>query len=423
MNVCFVNPPLATEGSHYIPFGIAYMAAGLQKEGYTVSVIDYQSEPDASLSIDADVVGITSISHNYPSAVQLAQQIKRVNPGVTLIMGGPHVTFTDVEVLQEYPVDIIIRHEGEHTLLEVLRALDTGDLSQVDGITYRKNGTIKRNPERLFIKDLDKLPFPARHLFNPEYYYTKESVVQLISGRGCPYRCMFCSCSSMWGHKVRLRSPENVVDEIVHVLETYNIKRFGFVDDTFTINKRNTVGICKEILKRRLDIQWGCNVRVDTVTEDLVHLLKKAGCTRFFIGVESGNQKTLDFMHKNITVQQIQKAVELARKYSIGTTLSCILGLPTETYADVQKTIDFMMSLKGDKYIFNFLLVYPGTELYERRKELKIKYIADDPWERVEKTPFPIPTVETETLNVYELSQLYLEAKANLEYMKVHERE
>jgi radical SAM superfamily enzyme YgiQ (UPF0313 family) len=414
MKICFINPFLATEGAHYMPLGIAYMAAVLRKE-HDVSVIDFQSNPD--MSIDADVVGITSISHNFTGAMRIAEAVKAENPDVTLVMGGPHVTFTDRDVLQNAAVDIVVRHEGEHTMRDLVRALDTGDISHVKGITYRKNGTIKRNPDRLLIKDLDSLSFPARDLFDGECYFTPESVVQIISGRGCPFRCMFCSASSMWGHTVRLRSPENVVDEIEDVLTRYNIRKFGFVDDTFTIVKKNTINICEEITRRGLDIEWGCNVRVDTLTEELVHTMRKAGCTNFFVGVESGNQKTLDFMHKCITVEQIERAVRLAQAHAIKVTVSAILGMPNETYKDVQKTIDFMISLKGDTYLFNFLLVYPGTELYERRKELGLQYV-DDPWGKVEKTPFPIPTVETKHLTRYELSQLYLEAKAALEYLK-----
>jgi anaerobic magnesium-protoporphyrin IX monomethyl ester cyclase len=229
---------------------------------------------------------------------------------------------------------------------------------------------------------------------------------------------VFCSCTSMWGHRVRLRSPQNVVDEIENIIGTYSIRRFGFVDDTFTIVGNHTRGICEEILTRGLDIEWACNVRVDTLTEDLVQLMKRAGCARFFMGVESGNQKTLDFVKKKTTITQIEKAVKIARKYSIEVVISCILGFPNETYTDTERTIDFAISLEGDRYFFNFLLLYPGTELYEHQKELKIKYTVDNPWERVEKTPFPIPTVETEHLNIYELSRLYLRAKAKLECLE-----
>lgn len=418
MKILLVNPPFATEGARHTPLGLAYIAAVLREHGYEVSVADFQIEPDTlHLVANADVVGITSISHSFPAAVTLAQQIKETNPDATVIMGGPHVTFTDTQMLQYPFVDIVVRHEGEYTMVEVLHALGTGDLSGVKGITYKKDGAIKRNPERPFIRDLDTLPFPARDLFRVERYYEEGSVPQVLSGRGCPYKCMFCAASTLWGHTVRLRSPDKVVDEIEHVLNQYTINRFGFYDDTFTIFPKNTVNICEEICKRGLDIQWACNVRVDTLTEDLVRTMKKAGCTRLFMGIESGNQKTLDFMHKRITLQHIRKAVKLGKKHSLEVVLSCILGFPNETYTDVQKTIDFMLSLNGDKYVFNFLLVFPGTELYERRKELKINYV-DNPWERVGKTPFPIPTVETEYLSVYDVSQLYLEAKAKLEMLK-----
>jgi anaerobic magnesium-protoporphyrin IX monomethyl ester cyclase len=422
MNVCLVNPPLVTEGAQYVPLGIAYLAAVLRKD-YNVTVVDGQCNPQnlVKAAQNADIVGITSISHNFLKALQIAESIKQENPETIVVMGGAHVTFTDIEILQNSCIDIVVRHEGEETMLDVINALQRGDLSGVEGITYKDKNIIKQNQNRPFIKDLDGLPFPARDLFDREYYYGADKVIQVISGRGCPFKCMFCSASSMWGHKVRLRSPKNVVDEIEQVNTVYNTDKFGFVDDTFTIVKKNTIKICEELLTRGLDIQWGCNVRVDTIDTPLVTLMKKAGCTRFFIGVESGNQKTLDFMHKNITVDQIKKAVSLAYKHDIKTTLSCILGMPNETCEDVKKTIDFMISLKGDKYIFNFLLLYPGTELYSRKKELSLEYVVDNPWEKVEKTPFPIPTVKLPCIDVRELSRLYLMAKAKLEHMKGEE--
>ena len=424
MKVYLVNPPLAThEGLHFMPLGLAYVAAALRKEGVDVLMSDSQFQEKEQIlrsASNADVVGITCMSCTSPGALRLAHDIKKTNPTAPIIMGGPHVTFTDTEILHQHPyIDIIVRHEGEHTMVEVVRALGTKTLSDVKGITYRESGRIKYNPERPFIQNLDSLPFPARDLLNAEQYYTGNSMPRIISGRGCPHMCIFCSASSMWGRHVRLRSPENVVDEIEQVKETYKISLFGFDDDTFTIVPDHAVGICEEIVKRGLDIQWGCNVRVDTLTEDLLQIMKKAGCFSFFVGVESGNQKTLDFMNKKITLQQIRKAVDLAKKHSIKTVLSCILGFPNETYADVQKTIDFMISLEGDRYLFNFLMVYPGTELERRQKELKLNPI-DNVWEKVEKTPFQIPAVETEHLSIKELSRLYFQAVSKVRQLREH---
>ncbi len=423
MRVCLVNPPLVTRGGlHYVPLGLSYNAAVLKKHNYDVCIQDsqFQKREDVLKSAsDADVVGITSMACNFPGAVTLAHDIKKQNPDVKVIMGGNYATFTDVDVLQQHLcIDIIVRHEGEMTIVEVLRALSSDGLSNVRGITYRKGDSIKRNPERSFIKNLDSIPFPARDLLDTQRYYNERGMPQIISARGCPHRCMFCSTSAMWGHTTRFRSPENVVDEIEQLLEQYTFKEFNFADDTFTIVHRHAFRICEEILERGLDIQWGCNIRVDTLNEHLVQIMKKAGCNAFFIGVESGNQKTLDFVRKKTTIPQIRKAVNLAKKYSIKTALSCILGFPNETYSDVQKTIDFMISLHGDSYLFNFLLVFPGTELYRRQEELKIEKIVDNPWEKIEKTPFPVPVVKTGNLSLNKLCQLYLEAKGKLELLK-----
>lgn len=432
MRICLVNPPLVTRrGLHYVPLGLSYIAGVLREHGYDVCILDSQFQKRETIlksMVDADIVGITSMACNFPGAVKLAQDIKSINPGVTTVFGGTHSTFTDVDTLQQYPdIDIVVRHEGEATVIELVSALsahnsNANGLSHVRGITYRKGDTIKRNPGRQFIEDLDSIPLPARDLLETQRYYNEGGMPQIISARGCPHRCMFCSTSSMWGHRIRFRSPKNVVDEIEQLTEQYTFEELNFADDTFTIVHKHAIGICEELRERRLDIQWGCNIRVDTLNKTLVETMRKAGCNAFFVGVESGNQKTLDFMKKRTTIQQIRKAVDLAKKYSIKTALSCILGFPNETYEDVQNTIDFMISLKGSSYLFNFLLVFPGTELHRRQKEFKIKEIMDNPWEKIEKTPFPIPVVETENLNLSELCQLYLEAKGKLESLKAEKR-
>ncbi len=423
MKVCLVNPPLVTRGDlYYVPLGLSYLATVLREHGYEVIISDSQFQDRKDVlkqAATADVVGITSMTFNFFEALRMVSDIKRVNPATQIVMGGNHVTFTDVETLQNHPfVDVIVRNEGEATMVELLRAFSGGDLSEVKGITYREGDTIRRNQERPFMRNLDNFSFPALDLLDAQRYYTAGGIPHIISARGCPYRCMFCSTSSMWGHTIRLRSPKNVVDEIEHLLEKYKFKELNFADDTFTIVHSHVMEICEEIMKRGLEVEWGCNIRVDTLSEDLVQTMRKAGCNAFFVGVESGNQKTLDFMKKKTTISQIRKAVELAKKNSIKTALSCILGFPNETYSDVQNTIDFMVNLKGDSYLFNFLLVFPGTELYRRRKELNIMEIADNPWERLGKTPFPIPTVETGNLSLHQLCQLYLESAGKLQVVK-----
>jgi anaerobic magnesium-protoporphyrin IX monomethyl ester cyclase len=412
MRVCLINPPLAGKGSIvFVPLGLAYLASTLRDNDQHVSIADFQVDTEETVlhsAVHADVVGITSMSCNFGGAQILAQKIKQEAPDIPVIMGGPHVTFTDTEALKNPAIDIIVRHEGEYTLREVVSSLERGTLSEVTGITYREKGRIKRNPSRPFITNLDALPFPARDLLKTEHYYTGGGMPRIISGRGCPHQCIFCAASSLWGRTVRLRSPENVVDELEHIIASYHLSMFGFDDDTFTIVPEHTRGICHEIIDRGLDVKWGCNVRVDTLTEDTLILMKKAGCFSLFVGVESGNQKTLDLMNKRITLSQIENAVALAKKHSIEVILTGILGFPTETYKDVQNTINFMVGLKGYRYLFNFLMIYPGTELERRQEELHLNPI-ENLWERVEATPNQIPAVETEYLSISDLSRLYVE--------------
>ena len=421
MKVCFINPPLVFHGGfHLVPLGLAYVAAAVRDCGHDVSLVDAQlhsREHIIQSASRADVVGITSMSNNFLGTAALAEDIKRVNPEAIMVMGGPHVTFTDSQVLKEYPgIDIIVRHEGEYTMRELLQSLDKNDLSHVKGITFKQKDTIIRNEARPFIQDLDALPFPARDLLETDKYYTGGGMPRIISGRGCPHSCIFCSASSMWGHTVRLRSPHNVVDELEHLISKYHVKTFGFDDDTFTMVPQHATKICEEIIERGIDVRWGCNARVDTLTPELLKIMKKAGCFSLFIGIESGNQKTLDLMNKKITLKQIRDAITLAKKYSIEVLLTGILGFPHETYKDVQNTIDFMFSLDGDRYLFNFLMVYPGTKLEKYQKELGV-YPVDNMWEKVEKASFQIPVVETEHLTVQQLSQLYVQTNIKLDQL------
>jgi len=283
-------------------------------------------------------------------------------------MGGPHVTFMDVETLEKNPfVDYIVRGEGEITMHELIKSLEKRiEPKDVLGLTYRVNGVIKRNPPRPPIKDLDSLPMPAYHLLPMERYVSEGlRYATVISSRGCPFECVFCSSSRICGKRWRARSTEKVVEEVQLLTDKYRVQSIEFVDDNFTLNRKRVKGICEEFVKRGIDLFWVCGSRVDSVNSELVSNLSKANCLLIYLGVESGSQRILDYMMKGITLSQSERAVRLAKRYGLEVAASFILGMPDETVSEIEDTIKFAIKLDPEFAQFTIATPYPGTELYD----------------------------------------------------------
>ncbi|MEM3441643.1 MAG: radical SAM protein, partial [Candidatus Bathyarchaeia archaeon] len=289
-HVTLVNPPTPSGSTGHLPFallGLGYLAAVLEKNHYEVDVVDCQvlklSTEGFKSEIEKrkpDIVGITATTLTYKSGLNLAKIAKEVNPNCLTIMGGPHVTFWDDKALQECPeLDVIVRREGEITLLELVQRVEAGkSFHDLLGITYRKNGQIMRNPDRPYIEDLDSLPFPARHLWPMERLREYEDVLYLAASRGCTFWCEFCATVRMHGRKFRMRSPKNIVDELEFLNKTYGVSKFTFCDDAFTVDQARTEALCREIINRKLKIQWNCGTRVDMITKEMLAKMKEAGC-------------------------------------------------------------------------------------------------------------------------------------------------
>jgi radical SAM superfamily enzyme YgiQ (UPF0313 family) len=275
MKITLVNPPYPKNAhSHppFIPLGIGYLGAVCEKAGHDVTVIDCQAEKlgfDAFrkriAQTDAEVVGMTSTTLTYTSALENARIAKEELPESTTILGGCHATFWDENALNECPsLDIIVRREGEITFLELLEKLkNKSSLNDVKGITFRKSdGGIARNEDRPFIENLDELPFPAHHLLPlKSFHVVGKTIFPLTTSRGCVYWCDFCTAVRMFGRKYRMRSPKNVVDEIEHVHNKYGQSQFTFYDDAFTVDSQRVIQICDEIRRRKLAIHWDCETR------------------------------------------------------------------------------------------------------------------------------------------------------------------
>src|SRR5208337_892042 len=413
-HVTLVNPAAPVGATMHLPFallGLGYLAAVLEKNEYQVDVIDCQvlklSFEDFRSEISKrqpNIVGVTSSTLTYQSALKLVKIAKEACPNCITIAGGPHVTFWDDKALEECPeLDIIVRREGENTLLELVQRIEAGkSYYDVMGTTCRKDGKIVRNPDRPYIEDLDSLPFPARHLWPMETLRKYENILYLTTSRGCVYWCEFCSTVRMHGRKYRMRSPKNVVDELEFLHKTYGISKFTFCDDAFTVDQPRTEALCNEILNRGLKIEWNCGTRVDMLTKELLAKMKDAGCISVWFGVESGSQQVLDAMKKGITPELTTKVFSWVRELGLKPIPNVILGFPGETNESAWKTIKFVEKISPDAVgFYNVATPFPGTPMYDSVKEKGWLRVTD--FDKYDTTK---PIFETPQLSMKDLGKL-----------------
>ena len=416
--VTLVNPPYPVSPHQHMPFpqlGLGYLAAVLEQNNFDVDVIDcqalnihYDEFKHAISKRQPDLVGMTAITLTYKSALHLAKLTKEIHPNCKTVLGGPHATFWDEEALQECPdLDVVVRREGEYTLLELVQRLDAGkSFHDVIGTTCRNDGKIVTNPDRPYIENLDELPYPARHLWPLESLRKVEDVFYLTTSRGCTSWCDFCEAVRMFGRRFRMRSPKNVVDEIEYLHKTYGGTQFTFCDDAFTVDKSRTEELCDEIMERNLKIVWNCGTRVDMVTKKLLVKMKKAGCASVWFGVESGTQEVLDEMHKGISTSQTIQTVNWVRELGLTPVPNVLLGFPGETKETAWKTIKFAQKISPDNLsFFNVATPLPGTPLYDRVKESGGLKITD-----FNLYDCQTPIFDTPTLSMEELGEIYEKA-------------
>jgi radical SAM superfamily enzyme YgiQ (UPF0313 family) len=389
-NITFINPPsrhLETSsvlGITAPPLGLAYLASTLEKDGHSVKIIDGSALGIPLLSIERevkkdkpDIIGVTSTTPAIRDALAIVETVRNACPDAVTVMGGPHASFVPSETLRKCPqLDIVCVGEGERTIHELAQAVEGKmSLSNVRGIVYRSGNHIVEAPPQPLINDLDSLPFPARHLLPMSQYRVlgkKATIGHVVTSRGCPFNCIFCASSLLFGRKFRARSPKNVIDEIEEVVSDYNPDTLEFTDDLFTLNRRRVEAICDEMKTRGIDIPWACSSRVDTISRELLTKMREAGCTLIFYGVESGSQRTLNQMRKGIRLGQIEDAVRWTKEIGIETLASFIIGWPNETMDDIKNTLNFAKRLDTDYVQFSFATPYPGTELYRLVKKERL---------------------------------------------------
>lgn len=394
MRVLLVNPSYPFEEFPRLLVTLPYLASALRAEGHEVEILDLLLARTTPEKIERrmerfrpQLVGITSVTLNHHIANGIAEVARKCDERVPVVMGGPHVSFEIEGSFADLPaLDFIGIGEGEHTVVELARALEGRmDLRDVRGLALRDraSGRIERTPARPLEDDLDELPAPARDLVPLARYLAFDSHASVVTSRGCPYECIFCSAPAWTGRKVRYRDPALCVDEIEE-LAALGFNEITIEDDLFTLYRKHFLAVCGELVRRNTGIRWNAFSRVDTITPEIVETMAKAGCQAICFGVESGNQEMLDLVKKKSDLARVREAMRMTQAVGISALASFIIGLPGETAETLRKTVEFAESLKdefGSLYGFHVLAPFPGTEVRERAEHYGLEILNSD-WQQ-----------------------------------------
>lgn len=405
------------------PLGLGYLAAYLKKNGHEPLILDCLRY-DYSLSIikkkiqkiKPDLVGIMIMTPWARSAATVAKIIKEVDKELPVIGGGPHAAFDYENLLKNYNFDYIVIGEGEVTLLKLVDYLAKKrgkKRRKILGIAYRQKGKVYVNPPRSLISNLDEIPFPARELVKFEDYITNSllpQAVEIIGSRGCSHRCAFCSSSHFW-KRWRARSPENIIEEIKALIKKYpQIKSFLFYDDNFTLDKERIIHLCRLLIAEGLNrYYWSCLGRADQVDEEMLALMKKAGCQKISYGVESGSPKILKNVDKYLDLSKVRETIRITRKVGIEALAFFMIGNPGETEATIKQSIRFAKRLKPTSTAWSITQVLPGTKIAAMQPVANFIEYQYDP--EIDK-PYPflspfIPTFDNKGMDREKLKRIH----------------
>jgi len=401
-DVLFVVPPFNYKGLDEVSprcpnIGIAILAAVLEQHKYDVKVLDTfvlnlknEEIVKAIKNIKPRIVAITSVTANFPYAMDIIRLVKETDPSITTVYGGPHVTIMPHTALNSKDVDYIVVGEGEETIVELVDYVlnKKGDKAKIKGIGYRDDkGEIVIAEKRWFIADINKIPMPAYHLLPMHAYRAYgwldegRKFTTMVTSRGCPFQCTYCTSSKIFGYRWRHRNVEKVFEEIMLLYNKFGIRHIYFQDDEFTVDHKRVVDICNKIIENKLDLIWECLTRVSHVDEELLKKMSQAGCKSILYGIECGYQEGIDKINKKITLKQAVDAVRLSKKYGISPKVTFMMGFPWEGKKEIKETIKFAKKLNADLTFFNILNPYPGTPLYEDIKNQNL-FVGSPEWEK-----------------------------------------
>ena len=450
MKVLLVNPPQNFyPGSDLpagnLPLGLMYIAAVLEKAGHKVEILDafmtdsslwktgdnvyigmpYRRIMEEIQSRKPDIVGVANpFTSQVENAIKVCNIAKRVNPNILTVVGGPHVSAVPEVFLQETKnVDVVVIGEGEYTMLEIVNCHERHmSLSRVRGIAYRRGKTIVRAQPRAFIKNLDELPYPAYHLVNMEKYLNpakieyrsfKDRSISMITSRGCPFNCCFCSVHLHMGKTFRAHAVDYVVNHIEYIVNKFKVKTIFFEDDNLTLDTKRFEAICDKMIKKGIKVKWETpnGVRVDCLTPSLLKKMQKSGCQSVFFGVESGDQNILDnVIGKSLQLKDVVKAAKTCKEIGLKTGAFYIIGFPGEKKENMLRTVDFALWLEKEYGVgIHVFVATPsiGTKLYEECK--RKGYIREDLSSRAfaeARQSCGIPLIETDDFSAVEVKEI-----------------
>jgi len=400
------------------PLGLGYLASVLLQDGFAVDLVDMDME-DVNAAELADLIdraapavaGISATTLTFKNAIRVANVVKRCSPGTLVVLGGPHTTVRPEDALRHFSVDAVVRGEGERTFLELCRTIRSGASvpAPIAGTAWRRNGDVRRFPPRARIRDLDSLPFPARHLMPLDRYNIPGTV---LTSRGCPFACGFCAGPLVLGRRYTARSAERVVAEVQTLVDLFGLTSFYFVDDTMTASTPRLLRICRGMAGLRLPqgstrrLKWTCESRADSVTPEVLAAMAASGCTTVQFGMESGSQELLDKLGKRVTVEQIENAVAWSRAAGISPVLSMVFPHPAETDRTFRQTLAFIRKLHdlgAEKVVPALLTPFPGTRFYEEREHLGLEMLTDD----TDEYNLGTPVVTTRNFDIDKIANGY----------------
>lgn len=387
-------PGLDERDGNLYPLGLGYLAASLKHdhvvEAYHFNLMSAvrRELPVRLRSFNPEIVGLTCSTFNRGFVKATIKKIKQYNANIKVVVGGVHASFCSDQMINCYGADAVIIGEGERTLSEYCDAIENDlSLESVNGLVFRGKDGLTTTLPREFVRNLDELPLP-------DYSYAKSFIEKsgmgfIITSRGCPVRCTFCSTSSYWGQNVRMNSVTRVVDEMEMLISKYSVKRIFFHDDTFNLGISRVINICNEIQRRGIQIEWGCSCRVNPVSEEMLRAMVQAGCRHICWGIESGSEEMLKRIDKKISLSQIRNAYALSSNFSdlMSTGAFTMVGNPGETLETIQETVSFLNSIPiTDHPSTSILYVLPGTLLYEKLNN--DGHISAGDWVKYDTVPY-----------------------------------
>lgn len=382
MKVTLVYPPWQFYSpSKLYPMGVGYLAAHMLRAGFeNIDIVDLNHEISDTQDVfkrsldlvekkNPDILGITCWTVHLPFCVEFVSRYKKKHPGVKVVLGGVHASSQPEELMKLCPADIIVRGEGEETLVDLVRAIEKSrDLSEVPGISFRRGGMVLHTKDRPLVKNLDDLPFPAYQLLAPIEQYqplNRSYVFSVLASRGCSYRCIFCSANQLWKYQ-RRRSPENIVEEIHDLIKRYRLGFVRFEDDDLTMKREWAVQLFQ--LLKTVPVRFDCLTRIDKVDNGLLHAMAEAGCEGVYHGIESASARLRKLLRKGfpdwVTGDYVRSIVTREVSLGLTPTVSAMIGIPTETEEEVKETFDLMSDLKrlGARTQLWMMTPYPDTE-------------------------------------------------------------